>query len=162
MSGREIEGSIPRWEDPPRENPPQDEACPHCEGSLLPVPWRTVAALTTGPLPPRQEFHLCREPACPAVYVGSRGTVLGVETLRIRPGFKTGGEGWVCYCFNYRRQDFERERARGEKGQILAAIGSRVGRGDCACDVRNPSGRCCLPEVRSLSGSDADPPPGAR
>ena len=53
------------------------------------VEWLTVAALTTGSVPPRQSFWLCRDPECDLVYFGDRGTTLQVEDLNVEPGFKT-------------------------------------------------------------------------
>ncbi|HEY6324505.1 MAG TPA: hypothetical protein VJA16_23410 [Thermoanaerobaculia bacterium] len=48
---------------------------------------------------------------------------------------------------------------------MLAAIRERVQAGDCACEVRNPTGRCCLGEVqrvvRELSGERRRPRDGA-
>ena len=112
-----------------------------------PVGWLTVAALTVGPVPAKQEFWLCCDPACPAVYFSDSG-VLSARELRTEPGFKNGTTGLLCYCFLYRREDIVREIA--ENGTTIAfdVIQREVKAGNCACQVRNPSGGCCLSDVR--------------
>jgi hypothetical protein len=116
--------------------------CPRCGSAGIEVPWRTVAALARGPLPARQSFRLCREGMCELLYFGELGAAVTVSTLSEAPWFK-GGPG-VCYCFGY-------DVARLDEG-AEAAIAERVRARDCACDLRNPTGRCCLPDVRRLAG----------
>ncbi|MBI4445429.1 MAG: hypothetical protein HY645_05910 [Acidobacteria bacterium] len=112
--------------------------------------WLTVAALTSGPVPPRQNFWLCRDSDCDVVYFGEEGYLLRIADLRMVPGFKHGGgERLICYCFNYRRRDIEAEiRTKGHASNIVRRITGEVQAGNCACQVRNPSGRCCLGEFK--------------
>lgn len=122
--------------------------CPASGFEGQPVGWTTVAALTVGPVPPRQEFRLCRDPACEVVYYGSAGTVLETEDLKAQPGFKNGTDGLVCYCYLHRQAEIARELAeRGTTG-VFDSIKRKVQAGNCACEVRNPSGQCCLGEVQ--------------
>ncbi len=132
--------------------PPADHARSRCPSSGVAgeaVDWTTVAALTRGRVPPRQRFRLCRDAACEIIYYGSAGTVYRVDDLDVRPGFKDGGDGLVCYCFLHRRGDLARELREGGPSRIFDAIRDAVDAGDCACEVRNPSGKCCLGEVRA-------------
>lgn len=110
--------------------------------------FRTVAALTSGPLHPYQDFWLCRETCCEVVYFGSGGATLTSANLHVEPGFKHEGDGTLCYCFGHRRSDFEREILATGTTQIPSAIKKLARSGGCACEVRNPSGRCCLAEVK--------------
>ena len=122
--------------------------CPASGFEGKPVDWTTVAALTIGPVPPRQDFRLCRDPECEVVYYGSAGAVLRTGDLNVQPGFKTAGDGLVCYCFLHCEADIARELAeRGTTG-IFDSIEREVQTGNCACEVRNPSGKCCLGEVQ--------------
>jgi hypothetical protein len=68
------------------------------------VPWRTVAALIAGAIPPRQEFWLCLDPGCAVVYFGAAGRLIHIAELRVHPGLKDGGE-LLCYCFQLGKQD---------------------------------------------------------
>jgi hypothetical protein len=132
--------------------------CPASGFEGKPVDWTTVAALTIGTVPPRQDFRLCRDPECEVVYYGSGGAVLRTGDIHVRPGFKTGSDGLVCYCFSHREADIARELAeRGTTG-IFDSIKREVQTGNCACEVRNPSGKCCLGEVReTIQRLERDP-----
>lgn len=125
--------------------------CPVSGSPGEPVAWRTVAALTVGPIPPRQDYWLCRDPQCELVYFGASGVRVSLSELRVRPGFKSGGD-LLCYCFLFRRSELATASAISLPDQIAALV-KDVG---CACEVRNPSGACCLREVRTLAR--ADPP----
>ncbi len=114
------------------------------------VDWTTVAALTAGPVPAKQEFRLCREPGCEVVYYGSAGTVLTMTDLNVQPGFKDGSDGLVCYCFLHRKSEIARQLGETGETDVFDSIKSEVQAGNCACEVRNPSGKCCLGEVQQV------------
>ena len=60
-------------------------------------------------------------------------------------------DAMVCYCFLYRRSDLEREIVTVGEAQISARIATEIKTGNCACEVRNPTGRCCLGDVHKVS-----------
>jgi len=122
--------------------------CPRSDSAGKPVDWTTVAALTRGRVPPKQEFRLCRDPDCEVVYYGSSQAVLTGAELNVVPGFKNGSAGLVCYCFLHRMSDIERQLGETGTTDILESIEYEVQAGNCACEVRNPSGKCCLGEVQ--------------
>lgn len=122
--------------------------CPRSSSPGQPVDWRTVAALVAVPVPPVQHFWLCRDPECEVVYFGDRGEVIEQADLRVVPGFKTGSDGLVCYCFLHRRAEIEVEAEATGSSTILDQVKARTRAGECACEVRNPSGRCCLGDLQ--------------
>ena len=131
--------------------PPEEAGHLRCPASGFEgkaVDWATVAALAAGTVPPKQEYRLCRDAACEVVYYGSAGAVLTPSDLNVRPGFKDGSDGLVCYCFLHRKGDIVRQLAAAGTTDILDTIKQEVEAGTCACEVRNPSGKCCLGEVR--------------
>lgn len=112
--------------------------------------WATVAALTVGVLPDRQEFWICLDPACPVVYFGSQGERIESDGMKLVPGFKRGSDGLICYCFLHRRSEVEAElREKGSTG-VVQRIGEKIAAGRCACEVRNPEGKCCLGSVKRI------------
>lgn len=123
--------------------------CPVDRSTGKPVDWLTVAALSRGPVPARQQFRICRSPRCEVVYFGERGVRLGAAELRVEPGLKNGADALVCYCFLHRRSAIARELEQTGSTTVLEAIKGEVKAGNCACEVRNPSGKCCLGEVQA-------------
>jgi hypothetical protein len=108
----------------------------------------TVAALAKGRVPPKQEFRLCRDAECEVVYYGSAGTVLTLSDVSVQPGFKSSSDGLVCYCFLHRKADIARQLAETGETDVFQSIKDEVQAGNCACEVRNPTGKCCLGEVQ--------------
>ena len=106
------------------------------------IPRRTVVAVTTTSLPPSQALRLCRTRDCPLVYYGDAGAQIPASTLSLLPLFKGGTV--VCFCFLRHAEDV----ANGGRERVLEEISARVRAGDCSCDLRNPSGKCCLGEIR--------------
>lgn len=126
------------------------QRCPVSGGAGRTVKWTTVAALAVGPIPRRQEVRLCPDAECDVVYYGDDGLELRTADVRTVPGFKTGSEGLVCYCFLHTREAFEREARTLGASPTLDDVRTQVEEGNCACEVRSPAGRCCLKEIHRL------------
>lgn len=123
--------------------------CPRCETRGQSVDRLAVAAMMSGVVPRGQEYWLCREPECDAVYFGADATVLTAADMNVSPGFKSKSpDALVCYCFQHRRGDIEAELLADGHTSIPDRIAAEVNAGTCACEVRNPAGKCCLGDVR--------------
>lgn len=129
---------------------PARPVCPCSGGAGQAVKWSTMAALSSGPLPQRQKVALCLDPSCEVVYFGDRDLRLRIDEVKMIPGFKAAGDGTVCYCFLHRREQIARELRHTGRGGIAAGIRNQIVNNNCACEVRNPSGRCCLGEVEAI------------
>ena len=127
----------------------QSSECPASGSAGMPVDWTTVAALSCGRVPTRQEFRLCRDPDCQVVYYGSAGTVLAVEDVTVQPGFKDGSDGLICYCFLHHERDLAGQIGSVGRADVFETIKAEVEAGNCACEVRNPAGKCCLGDVQA-------------
>lgn len=123
-------------------------ACPQDRSAGQPVDWTTVAALSKGRVAPRQEFWLCKSPVCDVVYFGALGDVIRMDEMHVAPAFKSAGSDLVCYCFLHSRGEIEAELAATGSTEVLESIKAEVKAGNCACEVRNPSGKCCLGDVQ--------------
>jgi len=130
--------------------PPATRPCPVSDFRSKPVEWSTVAALAARCVPRRQYFWLCEDSDCDVVYFGEDGTLLGTSDVRVIPSFKgsPSPKDLVCYCFLYSRQDIEDELKASGDTTIFDRITAEVKAGNCACEVRNPSGKCCLGGVK--------------
>lgn len=136
---------------------PQRAACPTCAVQGKAVAVATVRALLCTSLRAvtHAAYHFCATPDCPVVYFTfDGGQHFTTDQLRERVFQKAPADpaGLVCYCFQYTRTAVQQADA-STHAQIVADITAGVQAGQCACDIRNPQGTCCLGNVRRLSAS---------
>jgi hypothetical protein len=55
---------------------------------------------------------------------------------------------WICYCFRHSVGEVTVGR-REERDRIVAHISAGIKADECACDLRNPQGSCCLGNVNA-------------
>ena len=68
--------------------------------------------------------------------------------VKVRVGIKEGEDPVpLCYCFDYTRADVQREVEELGTPHIHEKIKAEVQAGFCACEVKNPSGNCCLGDI---------------
>ena len=94
-------------------------------------------------------FRFCATRECPIVYFEEQGTrVFTVHDLRIGVGCKASTDPIpLCYCFGFDEGHLREEILQTGSTTIPETISHLIREGLCACDVRNPSGGCCLGEV---------------
>jgi hypothetical protein len=56
---------------------------------------------------------------------------------------------FVCYCFGHKVGDL-RTASPDDRSAIVEDINTGINAGQCACDLRNPQGSCCLGNVRNM------------
>jgi hypothetical protein len=126
--------------------------CANCGGQSKPVSRRTVLAMI------KPEFLedalngtyiFCQYRECQVVYFEEHGTrVFTVGDLRIIVGVKATTDPIpICYCFGFDESHLREEISHTGSTTVPERISRLVREGLCACDVRNPSGNCCLGEV---------------
>lgn len=130
-------------------------ACPECGKTGKPVQGQTVKALLSVSLRDvRDVEHLfCRTQTCQVVYFSPGGEqTFTVEQVRERVYQKEPGaeEVFVCYCFRHTVGDI-RTASPETRAAIVNDINASINAGQCACDLRNPQGSCCLGNVRGLA-----------
>lgn len=130
------------------------QQCPSCGRAGAPVGRITLEALLTPNalrrgLPAQPRF--CGTADCPIVYFDARGPATFAEDdLRVRVHAKhpDDAEALVCYCFGVSAGAM----AGGERARELReVIARRVQARDCACEVMNPKGGCCLGDLVRLA-----------
>lgn len=121
---------------------PHKRACPGHGGECAEVSARTIAHHLKQPWQWQDngaQFYFCDDPACDIVYFSDDGRTIRREQLRERVGAKDSApDALLCYCFNVTRGDAARDPA------IRNYVQQQTKLSQCACDTRNPSGRCCL------------------
>ena len=128
--------------------------CPACGKIGKSVQEQTVKALLSVSLREVQDMRylFCRTQTCPVVYFSADGKqTFTVQQIRERVYQKEpeAEDVFICYCFRHTVGDL---RAAGseERIAILQEINSGIDAGQCACDLRNPQGSCCLGNVQTM------------
>ena len=98
------------------------------------------------PLPAPQHYF-CYDPECDVVYFTHSGAVINRQQLRGQVGQKERSpDRMLCYCYGV----LQNQAATDPSIKSFVIMETKAGR--CACEVRNPSGRCCLKDFPK--GSD--------
>lgn len=129
-------------------------ACPRCGVVGREIRRETVGAMATLEVPARslgrEHYRYCSTPGCPVVYYGGDGVVLHQSDVRVPVNVKdVHPDVPLCYCFGHTRRSIAEELAAHGRSTASAVIAREIKAGHCACEVKNPSGRCCLGDVRA-------------
>lgn len=123
--------------------------CPSCATRAKSVSTLTVKSLVSihTRVSADSLYWFCRTQACDVVYF-SDTTVFRKSDLKVRVGLKEHEDPIpLCYCFGYDREDVRRDVEAQGTSEIPDRIKAEVQAGFCACEVKNPSGGCCLGDV---------------
>ncbi len=87
----------------------------------------------------KQAYFFCSDPACDVVYFGEDGSVIEQSALRTNVGLKSPSEAsTLCYCFGITVGEAQ------ANPELKRFVIEETRQNACACETRNPSGRCCL------------------
>lgn len=141
-------------ESPQQDSPARAAVCPVCGQRGKPVQGQTVKALLSVSLRQVQsvEYLFCKTHACPVVYFSADNEhTFTVAQVRERVFQKEpdADDVFVCYCFRHTVGDI-RSAASDDRAKIVDNINAGIKAEQCACDLRNPQGSCCLGNVGSL------------
>jgi hypothetical protein len=99
---------------------------------------------------PNTQYYFCEAPDCDVVYFpfDAQAPTFRREHLLVRVGAKEKTDPIpVCYCFGFTRKDIQDEIVETGHSKVAERITQEVKAGNCACEVKNPSGKCCLGDV---------------
>lgn len=128
--------------------------CPRCATPGKAVQVQTVRAMLAVSLREvqGQHYRFCATPTCAVVYYDpAAGVAFTTDQLR-EPVYQKAPERDdvpICYCFQHTAGSV-RSGGKERRAQIVADITAGIQADQCACDLRNPQGACCLGNVRSL------------
>ncbi len=129
--------------------------CPTCGEKGQGVDTQTVKALLDISLHNIRlsGYAFCRTEDCPAVYFSLDGEQTLSETdLRVAVHQKhpQDDDVFVCYCFRHTPGSIRAELTETGKSTVVETVTEGTQIGQCACEIRNPQGSCCLGNVRSV------------
>lgn len=127
---------------------PRKYVCPENGNEYSAVPKYTILHHIKAPWRrylKQQGYYFCDDPDCAVVYFGEDDLVINKDELRTHVGQKDEStESPLCYCFGISYQDVNLAAMMGEFSHIKNFVIEQTRQSDCGCDVRNPSGKCCL------------------
>ena len=96
-----------------------------------------------------KSYFFCPNPERKVVYHNTpEGVYLKKEAVKVRVGLKEKEPPiTLCYCFNITKEMIEEEIVSRGETEYPDYIREKVKRKECECELKNPSGRCCLGEV---------------
>ena len=132
--------------------PERKGLCPVCRQKGKKISQITLEHLIEPSLIPEigsQQSFFCENSLCEVVYFSSpEERIFSKAHLRVRVGIKEMRDPIpVCYCFGYERKTIWDEIARTGKSEIPDKIRTEIQAGNCTCEIKNPSGDCCLGDV---------------
>jgi len=128
------------------------DVCKRCSARGHAVERQTLESLLTpeARLRLRDGVYLFdSSPACEIVYFSNdEESYFTKADVRVRVGIKEGEPPIpICYCFGHTLESARTEIQATGLSTVAARITKEIRAGNCACEVKNPSGRCCLGEV---------------
>lgn len=136
---------------------PDGLACPRCGNrspsvSIITL-YHLLDPLCARDVKPNQRHGICKNRSCPVLYFSSNHEqVWETSDVRITVGFKQNSNELprtVCYCFGYTDENIADEIEETGDSTVAEWISERVQAEECACEYKNPTGRCCLGDVRN-------------
>jgi hypothetical protein len=126
--------------------------CQRCHKRGQTVPRQTMESLLTPEALTRLHnvnYYYDASPDCQVVYFSNeQASYFTKGDIRVRVGIKeTAAPTPICYCFGHTVESARAEIEASGRSTVAAKIAEEIQNGNCACVVKNPSGRCCLGEV---------------
>jgi len=138
---------------PNREEAPSVSRCPVCGQPAKKVKRLTVEALLRPAAVPQigaTQYYFCETTACSVVYFpyDDGAALFRQSDLAVRVGLKqTADPVPLCYCFGITQKDVRKEIQETGTSTAVQRIKTEVQAGNCTCETKNPSGKCCLGNV---------------
>lgn len=134
---------------------PQTNLCPTCGQKGKKVDNLTLKAMLDVTLLAVRDvpYLFCRTVDCPVVYFATdEMQVFTKDQIRVPVHQKEPGDDAVpvCYCFSHSPATIRAELLATGQSTVVEEIEGGIQAGQCACEVRNPQGSCCVGNVRTV------------
>ena len=129
--------------------------CPACGQKGKTVDSITLKAMLNVSLLALQNtsYLFCPTADCDVVYFSTDGAQsFTKEKIRVPVHQKEPGDesAPVCYCFQHSPATIRSELLATGQTTVIEEISAGIKAGQCACEIRNPQGSCCLGNVRAV------------
>lgn len=92
-------------------------------------------------------YYFCPSKDCATAYFSSAGNNVTKQHLITHQDIQ---KDKLCYCFDIDAADYLTALSTNNAEAIKSFVIQRTKSGECACELRNPSGQCCLAKFKFL------------
>lgn len=127
--------------------------CPKCDQSSKSVEMRTLFHQLKFPKNIEiisDNYYFCTNKACSVGYFSQPDKIIPLQHLRSFEDIKTDQ---LCYCFDINKTTYLTALSDQSAESLKNFIIQKTKSGDCACEIKNPSGQCCLAKFKQLEKS---------
>ena len=130
------------------------DICPVCKNKAKEVSAITVKSLVKSEylkeLSSVKDFFYCQTSDCEVIYF-KLNEIIKQEHLIKEVGLKEwANPKTVCYCFNWTKEKISDEVNKLGKTNAIGDISEKMNSIGCDCEHKNPSGKCCLKDVKKI------------
>lgn len=127
-----------------------NQACPECGIACKPVEMRTLYHQVR--FPANQEiisdtYYFCPNKSCTTAYFSTVGNNIPKQHLTTYQDIQNAK---LSFCFDIHAADYLTALRTNNAEPIKNFVIQRTKSGECACELRNPSGQCCLARFKQL------------
>jgi Zinc binding domain len=123
--------------------------CPRCATVCKPVGMRTLYHQVRFPENQQlvsRSYYFCPSKGCPTAYFSTLGNNIPKQQLTTYQDIQNDK---LCYCFDIDTTDYL-TAFNNNAETIKNFVIERTKSDECACEIRNPSGQCCLSKFKAL------------
>ena len=131
------------------KNKSRKRQCPHCQNTSWPVAMRTLLHHVQFPWNKdikEDDFFFCDNPRCEMAYFSDDTQI---EKVKLR-AFQPQQQAMLCYCFGISIAAYQEALVNEQAEPINTFILDNTRDGLCACEIKNPSSRCCWAKLQQL------------
>jgi len=101
-----------------------------------------------------EPYFVDRTPEWDVVYFSNEAeSYFQKDELEVRVGLKeTESPLPLCYCFGHTAESAREEILTTGRSSVAERITAETQAGNCSCEIKNPSGKCCLGDVNQAIG----------
>ncbi len=114
---------------------------------------KAMLAISLHAIQPTHEYHFCQTADCPVVYFANGGEQqFHEDALReqVHQKHPANDAVFVCYCFRHTAGSIRAELLESGQSTVIERVTAGTKAGECACEIRNPQGSCCLGNVGAM------------
>ena len=133
----------------------QTSQCPVCGSKGKKVDSITLKAMLNISLVNVRDapYFFCRAADCEVVYFSGDGQQSFTQAQVREPVYQKAPQNenvFVCYCFQHTPATIKAKLLNTGQSTVIEEINAGIKAGQCACEVRNPQGSCCLGNVSQV------------